>query len=117
MSNHKSSVSTTSILPSKDAIDTDTGVFTAPYDGYYEFFFQTISDATDDTQVVLYKNDGTGKSVGWDYYTGYSQGLFITSIIGMDAGDTMRASAGTQLGDDTSPAGFTHFTGKLIKRY
>ena len=50
------------------------------------YFFQ---DATDDTQVVLYKNDGTGKSVGWDYYTGYSQGLFITSIIGMDAGDTV----------------------------
>jgi len=117
----------TVFLNSGGGFNNETGIFTAPKDGVYQFFFKgtvNMKETADDSTISLYHN---GKSSVSSYVTksGRKNGPFVVmeKIMIVSRGDTVQlavSSKGSQTiafhGDtDDSMYTATSFSGSLLE--
>jgi len=104
-------------------VDTADGKFTASVEGVYQFNFQALStndgsSSADITYINFAKNGVTdGLSQVRDETYNINKGLFMTLMVDMVVGDTMRVTSTTKLESFSDTMKHIHFTGKLIQAY
>jgi len=96
-------------------LDIDTGIFTAPYSGVFEFMFQGFKNNAFDG-----KNQGimqlTKNGVSVSYSRGYASevNMFGTAILELAVGDQVWVETADNIFSSNTQAAI-HFTGKMLK--
>jgi C1q domain len=100
-----------------DALDLESGMFTAPVSGVYFFSFDAYSNSGEG-HIHLQKN-GVNVGQSYDYNRGAyggspSQQLHLASILQLDAGDEIEVHLASGRIYEDGNSHYTHFTGMLL---
>jgi hypothetical protein len=97
------------LLTAGSGLDVDSGVFTVPHSGVYQFTFSGLTGDGGDTLIELILN---GERIGASYGLKYDDTLWIADLIDAKTGDKVAIRSTGALYD--SDKLYTHFTGQLV---
>ena len=90
-------------------LDVDSGLFTVPHSGTYQFTFSGLAGDKGNTLIELTLN---GERIGVSYGLEYDDTLWIAELIDAKKGDKVAICVTGALYDSYKL--YTHFTGQLV---
>ena len=97
------------VVVAGSGLDVNTGVFTVPHSGTYQFTFSGLAGDGGDTLIELTVN---GERYGTSYGLKYDDTLWIADLIDVKKGDKVAIRVTGALYDSNNL--YTHFTGQLV---
>lgn len=95
-------------------MDIDTGIFTAPYSGVFEFMFQGFKNNDGDGDIAIMQLTKNGVAMSYSQGLAAEVNLFGTAILNLVVGDKVWVETAFNL-FSTSTQAAIRFTGKMLK--